>query len=231
MRWLVNRIARNTMAEKLSESLEDYLETIAHLIEIEGHAHTKKIAESLNVKMPSVTAALKQLANLGYIHYSTHFPVELTVEGKRIADEVIRRHEVLTRFFAGILGLNSQQASETACRMEHLVDDSTIERFVLFSDALTKRADAQELRVYLMDALRPENKDARLLSDMPIGSMVTVSYIGRNVKNCPLSIDDVIKVGVLSLDASSITLEKDGEEINIPRQMAENIWCNTTQRF
>ena len=219
------------MAEKLSESLEDYLETIAHLIEIEGHAHTKKIAESLNVKMPSVTAALKQLASLGYIHYSTHFPVELTVEGKRIADEVIRRHEVLTRFFAGILGLNSQQASETACRMEHVVDDSTIERFVLFSDALTKRADAQELRVYLMDALRPENRDAKLLSDVPIGSVVTVSYIGRNVaKDCQLAIDDVVKVGVLSLDASSITIEKGGHEINIPRQIAENIWCNSTQR-
>ena len=219
------------MAEKLSESLEDYLETIAHLIEIEGHAHTKKIAESLNVKMPSVTAALKQLASLGYIHYSTHFPVELTLEGKRIADEVIRRHEVLTRFFAGILGLNSQQASETACRMEHVVDDSTIERFVLFSDALTKRADAQELRVYLMDALRPENREAKLLSDVPIGSVVTVSYIGRNVaKDYPLAIDDVVKVGVLSLDASSITIEKDGQEINIPRQIAENIWCNSTQR-
>ncbi len=220
------------MTVKLSESLEDYLETIAHLIEIEGHAHTKKIAESLNVKMPSVTAALKQLASLGYIQYSTHFPVELTIEGKRIADEVIRRHEVLTRFFAGILGLNSQQASETACRMEHLVDDSTIERFVLFSDALTKRADAQELRVYLMDSLRPENKDAQLLSDMPIGSVVTVTYIGRNVtKDCPLSINDEVKVGVLSLDASSITLEKDGREINIPRQIAENIWCTSTQRF
>ena len=213
------------MTVKLSESLEDYLETIAHLIEIEGHAHTKKIAESLNVKMPSVTAALKQLASLGYIQYSTHFPVELTMEGKRIADEVIRRHEVLTRFFAGILGLNSQQASETACRMEHVVDDSTIERFVLFSDALTKRADAQELRVYLMDSLRPENRDAQLLADMPMGCMVKVNCVGRNVKDaCPMAVGDTIKVGSLSLDASSITIEKDGEEISISRQMAENIW-------
>ena len=31
----------NAMSVKLSESLEDYLEAIAKLIEVEGHAHTK----------------------------------------------------------------------------------------------------------------------------------------------------------------------------------------------
>ena len=213
------------MTDKLSESLEDYLETIAHLIKIEGHAHTKKIAESLNVKMPSVTAALRQLANLGYIQYNTHFPVELTAEGRRVADKVIRRHEILSRFFAGILGLHSQQATETACRMEHVVDDIAIERFVMFSDAITKRVDAQELRTYLMDAQLPENKDALLLADAAIGNQVKVTYIGRNVeKCCPLSVGDIIKVGAFSLDASGITLLKNGKDIIISRRLAENIW-------
>ena len=46
-----------TMPEQLTESLEDYLEAIAELIEIEGHAHAKEIAAKLNVKMPSVTGA------------------------------------------------------------------------------------------------------------------------------------------------------------------------------
>ena len=44
---------------QLTESLEDYLEAIAELIEVEGHAHAKEIAAKLNVKMPSVTGALR----------------------------------------------------------------------------------------------------------------------------------------------------------------------------
>ena len=34
---------------QLTESLEDYLEAIAELIAVEGHAHTKEIAEKLNI--------------------------------------------------------------------------------------------------------------------------------------------------------------------------------------
>ncbi|MBP5586310.1 MAG: hypothetical protein J6Y92_08165, partial [Lentisphaeria bacterium] len=49
------------MIPQLTESLEDYLEAIAELIAVEGHAHAKEIAAKLNVKMPSVTGALRQL--------------------------------------------------------------------------------------------------------------------------------------------------------------------------
>ena len=95
------------MTLRLSESLEDYLEAISELIAIEGHAHTKEIAEKLNVKMPSVTAALRQLDKMGCIVYNTHYPVQLTAVGKEIADQVVRRHRILKKFFGDILGLRS----------------------------------------------------------------------------------------------------------------------------
>ena len=59
--------------DRLSESMEDYLEAIAELIAVDGHAHTKEIAQKLNVKMPSVTGALRQLEQQGYIVYNTHY--------------------------------------------------------------------------------------------------------------------------------------------------------------
>ena len=89
---------------RLSESMEDYLEAIAELIAVEGHAHTKEIAQKLNVKMPSVTGALRQLEQMGYIIYNTHYPVQLTEEGKRVADGILKRHTVLKSFFSGIPG-------------------------------------------------------------------------------------------------------------------------------
>ena len=54
-------IAKKQSSSQLSESLEDYLEAIAELIVVEGHAHTKDIARKLDVKMPSVTGAIRQL--------------------------------------------------------------------------------------------------------------------------------------------------------------------------
>ena len=38
---------------KISSSLEDYLEAIADLIDANGHAHSKELADRLMVKMPS----------------------------------------------------------------------------------------------------------------------------------------------------------------------------------
>mgnify|MGYP003310512237 CR=1 FL=1 len=78
------------MTKKLSASLEDYLEAIAELCAHEGHAHSKEIAEKLSVKMPSVTEALRQLVDMGYIIYNTHYPVQLTSAGRAVAEEIVK---------------------------------------------------------------------------------------------------------------------------------------------
>ena len=90
------------MAKKLSSSLEDYLEAIAELSLESGHAHSKEIAAKLGVKMPSVTEALRQLVDMGYIIYNVHYPVQLTSTGKAVAEEIVRRHRILKRFFTEI---------------------------------------------------------------------------------------------------------------------------------
>ena len=144
------------MTQRLTASLEDYLEAIAGLTATAGHAHTQEIAEKLNVKMPSVTGALRQLEKQGYIIYNAHYPVELTPSGKRVAEEVIRRHEILKSFFADILGLPPEKASQTACHLEHVVDSDTIERFVLFSKAIEERRNAGLLDLSELSGSTPE---------------------------------------------------------------------------
>ena len=60
----------------ISSSLEDYLEAIADLIDANGHAHSKELADRLQVKMPSVTNALQALAARDLIEYRSHQPVD-----------------------------------------------------------------------------------------------------------------------------------------------------------
>ena len=219
------------MSQRLTASLEDYLEAIAELTATEGHAHTKEIARKLDVKMPSVTGALRQLEKLGYIIYNAHYPVELTPMGRSVAEEVVRRHGILKDFFGKILGLSPEKASQTACHLEHVVDSDIIERFVLFSKAIEFRSDAKQLQIYLSEAvslLGDENASgAMVLSDMGTGMAASIYKIGRNVKDkkdLPLVAGDSVTVQGISLDKTSIRIKKDGEEINIPLETAENIW-------
>ena len=213
------------MPEQLTESLEDYLEAIAELIAVEGHAHAKEIAAKLNVKMPSVTGALRQLEKMGCIHYNTHYPVQLTEKGRLIAEDVIHHHGVLKRFFSEILGLPLEKASETACRLEHLIDCDTIARFVLFSEAIGKRTDARALQTYLTEALSmPEFK---VLSDCAPGSRVIVEKNGRNIPADAvpgLKPGDAMTVEGFSLDRSAIRVTVAGRTIEVPTPLAENIW-------
>ncbi|MBO4647300.1 MAG: metal-dependent transcriptional regulator [Lentisphaeria bacterium] len=223
------------MTLRLSESLEDYLEAIAELIVVNGHAHTKEIAEKLDVKMPSVTAALRQLDKMGCIVYNTHYPVQLTPAGKEIADQVVRRHRILKKFFGEILGLHPEKASETACRLEHAVDEETIERFILFSEAIENRSDARALQTYLTEAIAILSEETFrqvcVLSEMHSGETGTVRQIGRNVppEEIPglgIAAGDQITVQGASLDKTSFRITVRGQALNLPLKAAENIWID-----
>jgi len=215
---------------QLTESLEDYLEAIAELIAVEGHAHAKEIAAKLNVKMPSVTGALRQLEKMGCIVYNTHYPVQLTEKGRLIAADVMHHHETLQKFFSEILGLPREKASDTACRLEHLIDCDTISRFILFSEAIAKRTDARALQTYLTEAM--SQPDLAVLSDCKPGEKAVVERFGRNLAQdtvTGLKPGDEVTVEGFSLDRSAVRVTVGGKTLDIPIRQAENIWCRPAE--
>ncbi|MPM51391.1 Transcriptional regulator MntR [bioreactor metagenome] len=221
----------SAMPAKLTESLEDYIEAIAELTAVEGHAHSKEIAARLQVKMPSVTGALRQLARMNYIVYNTHFPVALTPAGKTVADRVIRRHRVLRKFFSDILGLPVQQASETACKLEHIIDEETVERFVIFSEAIENRSDARQLQTYLTEAMNNlaagHHGTLCVLSDLVPGESAEVARFGRNLRDperLDLTVGTPITLESISLDKRFYHLAGGGETFDLILSDAENIW-------
>ena len=122
----------------LSESLEDYLETILKLQTEKTVARSKDIANELDIKRGSVTGMLKKLAANEMINYEPYGYVTLTAKGKKIAKEIQTRHTVIKDFLFRILGVEEEQAEQTACRMEHAMDPDTFKRFTEF----IKRIDA-----------------------------------------------------------------------------------------
>ena len=173
----------------ISSSLEDYLEAIATIIEHNGHAHTKNIAEMLNVTMPSVTNALQALAARGLILYRSHMPVRLTGAGAEKAAVIRRRHATLKRFFSELLKLDEAMADSSACKVEHVIGETALSRLAAFTEAIAGREDCARLRQYLADTMPGilPDADAELISldKLPrerIGVVVKVAESLRGIK-------------------------------------------------
>lgn len=116
----------------LSENLEDYLETIAALSSENGSARITDIANAMSVKKPSATSALNTLAEKGLVEYEKYRPVVLTKEGRKRAQNVLRKHRLLKGFLVGVLGVPEASANMAACRMEHALEDPIMEKLVGF---------------------------------------------------------------------------------------------------
>jgi DtxR family Mn-dependent transcriptional regulator len=118
----------------LSESLEDYLEVILALEQAHKVARVKDIAEKIGVQLGSVTGTLKNLKEKELINYKPYSFITLTKKGKKLAEEVSRRHNIIKNFLQCVLLLDEPKAEENACRMEHSMDKNAINRLVQFID-------------------------------------------------------------------------------------------------
>jgi DtxR family transcriptional regulator, Mn-dependent transcriptional regulator len=116
----------------LSESLEDYLEAILELEEASKVARAKDIADKIGVQRGSVTGALKILEEKALINYQPYSFITLTDKGRAIAAQISNRHAVLKDFLLRVLQFDEESAEQTACRMEHAVDEKSMQRFVRF---------------------------------------------------------------------------------------------------
>jgi DtxR family transcriptional regulator, Mn-dependent transcriptional regulator len=119
----------------LSGNMEDYLEAIHCIGERQSAVRVRDIAKRMNITMPSVTGALKSLEKQGLVNHARYDWIALTPEGKRIAENVFRRHRVLREFLTVILGIDPKTAERDACGMEHAVSETTLDRLAGFMDS------------------------------------------------------------------------------------------------
>lgn len=125
-------------------SMEDYLEAIALLSEVNDRIKVSEISRVLEVKKPSVTAALTKLRNMGLVTHKKYGEVRLTGEGIRIAKDVYRRHNILRSFLTDILGVDSDVAEKDACGMEHSLSKASLDKLAMFVKFIVNRTDSKD---------------------------------------------------------------------------------------
>ena len=109
----------------LHESAEMYLETIYRL-SLEQHCvRSVDVAEALHYSRPSVSRAVGLLKKDGYLEMDGDGFLNLTELGQNTAKRIFERHTVLSAALMS-LGVDTETASEDACRIEHVISEKSL---------------------------------------------------------------------------------------------------------
>ena len=111
---------------RADESLEDYLETILMLQKSRGQVRSIDIANEMNFTKPSVSVAMKNLREKGYITMDSTGYITLTEVGRQRAEDVLERHTLLADLLMYI-GVSKETALADACKVEHDLSEESFE--------------------------------------------------------------------------------------------------------
>ena len=111
---------------KIQESAENYLETILILGNRSSLVRAVDIAAEMGFKKPSVSVAMKNLRENGYIHMDDQGHITLTQTGQDIADKMYERHIMLSNWLI-YLGVDEKTAVEDACKIEHVLSSQSFQ--------------------------------------------------------------------------------------------------------
>ena len=113
---------------KIQESAENYLETILMIRERKQIVRSIDIVRELNFSKSSVSVAMKNLKEAGYITMDETGRIYLTEQGEALATKIYDRHVKVSDWLTSI-GVPRDIAEADACKMEHVISEETFEAF------------------------------------------------------------------------------------------------------
>lgn len=102
----------------IHESGENYLETILMLKKRIGQVRSIDIVHEMEFSKPTVSIAMKQLRENGYIQMDAEGYITLTETGSEIAERIYERHYMVAEILMA-LGVDEKTAYQDSCRIEH----------------------------------------------------------------------------------------------------------------
>lgn len=111
---------------KIQESAENYLETILMIQKSKGSVRSIDIVNELDFTKPSVSVAMKNLRENGYIQMDEGGYITLLDKGREIAERMYERHTLLSNWLVA-LGVDAAAAAKDACRIEHVISAESFE--------------------------------------------------------------------------------------------------------
>jgi DtxR family transcriptional regulator, Mn-dependent transcriptional regulator len=118
----------------ITKSERETLKAIYRLTRDRADAQTGALADALGVAPGTATMTVKRLAERGLVDHRPYHGVELTDGGRRAAVAAIRRHRIVERFLADMLGYAWNEADRLAGSFEHDLPQEVEDRIFLALD-------------------------------------------------------------------------------------------------
>jgi DtxR family Mn-dependent transcriptional regulator len=164
----------------LTISKENYLKAIAEA-EAEGKTVIPALlAHWLSVTPPAVTNALKRLKRDGLVTIERGH-IQLTSEGRKIAERTILRHNLIERMLSEIFGMGWVEVHDEAERLEHAVSPAFEKKLVKMLGQIETCPHGNSLAV--MNPEQRRKKGQRLLSEAEAGSRFRVCSVYERDRN------------------------------------------------
>ncbi len=116
------------MDDSLTKSEREALKAIYRLTRDGSEAHTGALADVLGLSPGTVTTTIKRLADRDFVDHRPYQGVSFTPQGAKTAVSAIRRHRIVERFLADMLGYKWNEADKLAVGFEHELPDEVLER-------------------------------------------------------------------------------------------------------
>jgi len=186
------------MVGHFQEFEDEYLEMMYECYEDDPTAHvrTGELADKLSVSPASVTEMLRRLASKDLVIYTPYKGAKLTDAGLEHGQRMKRRHR-LAELLLNILPFDGN-AHETACRLEHAIDDDLeVSLSLLFSNASEDPSGREipEADAHIKSKLKRMKSEYALLSDMPDNTTCRVSALFFSQKEKSILSKQGIKLG------------------------------------
>ena len=114
-----------TREQHATETAEDYVEAVQELIDSKGECRVQELARHFSVSHVTVSRTVGRLQKDGLLETAPYKPITLTTKGRKLADRVRKRHEVVLDFLLA-LGVDKKTAQIDSEGIEHHVSEKTL---------------------------------------------------------------------------------------------------------
>jgi DtxR family Mn-dependent transcriptional regulator len=207
-------------------AFEEYCEAIWELKEDDVDVIQARVAERLHVSRPAVSEMIKRMQAEGFVSLDGN-AINLTDDGLRLAEQVVRRHRLAERLLTDILGLSWADAHIEAGKWEHVISapvEAAINR-LLDNPTTCPHGNPIPGSSYTPPELVT-------LSEVPVGGTFTVTRIPEELEFTPGLLDFLEEATVQPGHAGEVTavspdgtatVEIDGRHVGIGAFAAERI--------
>ena len=164
------------MAERPSPSVEDYVRAIYGLSERGVAVTNATLTQRLGLSPSSVSGMINKLAQLGLVTHVRYGSIELTLEGRRLAYDVLRRHRLIELFLVEELDYTWDEVHQEADALEHAVSNELIEHIAAKLGHPTHDPHGDPIPTADGTVEKPATK---LLDQLEPGTVGTIDHVNR----------------------------------------------------